>query len=66
MELIQHPQDTNISLKFPFSKDKSANFNKNTNTCNRGPDFQPVDLHDEVILQEEEPNDGEEINQDEC
>lgn len=35
-------------------------------TCNRGPDFQPVNLHDEVIFQEEEANDGEEINQDEC
>lgn len=43
-----------------------ANFFMKSNTCNRGPDFQPVDLHDEVVLQEEEPNDGEEINQDEC
>lgn len=36
------------------------------NTCSRGPDFQPVNLHDKVIFQEEEANDGEEINQDEC
>lgn len=42
-----------------------ANFNIKNNTCNRRPDFQPVNLHDEVIFQEEEPNDGEEINQDE-
>lgn len=39
-----------------------TNFNIKNNTCNRGPDFQSVDLHDKVIFQEEEPNDGEEIN----
>lgn len=42
-----------------------ANFNIKNNTCSRGPDFQPVNLHDKVIFQEEEANDGEEINQDE-
>lgn len=36
------------------------------NTCNRGPDFQPVNFHDKVIFQEEEADDGEEVNQDEC
>lgn len=37
----------------------------NSNTCHRGPVFQSIHFHREVILQEEEADDGEQVDQDE-